>query len=132
MAMRGSTRGIELIWRRKSSAPVYEVSNVLGVGFPRSGLRTIACGKKNSHFRGIKARRQAPVRVNYKGDPVGKYRADILVVGKLLVEVKCADEFANEHLAQCLNYLKATDRTLCLLVNFQKPKVEWKRIVYNF
>ena len=34
--------------------------------------------------------------------------------------------------AQCLNYLRASGRTLCLLVNFQKPKVEWKRIVYGF
>ena len=115
---------------QKVIGAVYEVSNVLGVGFlevvyERSLVKELA-------LRGIKARRQAPVRVTYKGDPVGKYRADVLVEGKLLVEIKCADGFANEHLAQCINYLKATDRTLCLLVNFQKTKVEWKRIVFNF
>jgi GxxExxY protein len=50
----------------------------------------------------------------------------------MLVEIKCADGFADEHLAQCLNYLKATERSLCLIVNFQKPKVQWKRVVFNF
>jgi hypothetical protein len=35
-------------------------------------------------------------------------------------------------MAQCLNYLRASGRTICLLVNFQRPKVEWKRIVYGF
>jgi len=39
---------------------------------------------------------------------------------------------SHEHTAQCLNYLRASGRTLCLLVNFKKPKVEWKRIVYGF
>jgi hypothetical protein len=42
------------------------------------------------------------------------------------------ERLANEHTAQCLNYLRASGRTVCLLVNFQKPKVEWKRIVYKF
>ena len=109
---------------------VYEVANVLGVGFleavyERSLVNELA-------LRGIKSRRQARVIVNYKGSPVGTYRCDVLVEGRLLVEVKCADGFANENLAQCLNYLKATGQPLCLLVNFQKPKVEWKRVVFNF
>jgi len=46
--------------------------------------------------------------------------------------LKCAERLANEHTAQCLNYLRASGLTLCLLVNFQKPKVEWKRIVHRF
>jgi hypothetical protein len=39
---------------------------------------------------------------------------------------------SSEHTAQCLNYLRASGRSVCLLVNFQKPKVEWKRIVHRF
>ena len=46
-----------------------------------------------------------------------------------MVELKCVDRFANEHIAQCLNYLRASGRSLCLLVNFQRPTVEWKRVV---
>ena len=49
-----------------------------------------------------------------------------------MVELKCADSFANEHLAQCLNYLRSTNRRLALLFNFQRPKVEWKRIVNDY
>jgi GxxExxY protein len=56
----------------------------------------------------------------------------VLVEGKLIIEVKCADGFANEHLAQCINDLRATDLNLCLIVNFKKPKAVWKRIVHNF
>jgi GxxExxY protein len=70
--------------------------------------------------------------LTYKGQCVGEYFADILVEAVLVVELKCVDRLANEHIAQCLNYLRASGQTLCLLVNFQKPKVEWKRIVYGF
>ena len=67
--------------------------------------------------------------VMYKGECVGEYYADFLVEEVLLVELKCVESLASEHTAQCLNYLRASGTTLCLLVNFQKPKVEWKRIV---
>ena len=63
---------------------------------------------------------------------VGEYFADLFVEDSLLVELKCVDRFANEHTAQCLNYLRASGRSVCLLVNFQKPKVEWRRIVSGF
>jgi GxxExxY protein len=108
----------------------YEVSNVLGAGF-LEGIYERALVKE-LNLRGLKAIRQAPVKVIYKDEDVGKYRADILVEGKLIIEIKCTDGFADEHLAQCINYLRATDRHLCLLLNFQKPRVAWKRIVHNF
>ena len=54
------------------------------------------------------------------------------VEGALVVELKCVDRLTNEHAAQCLNYLRASKLSVCLLVNFQKPKVEWKRVVLNF
>jgi GxxExxY protein len=68
----------------------------------------------------------------YKGYCVGEYLPDFLVEESLIVELKFVERFANEHVAQCLNHLKATGRTVCLLANFQKPKVEWKRIVDGF
>lgn len=49
----------------------------------------------------------------------------------MLVELKCADCFSNEHLARCINYLKASGLRLGLLINFQKPKVEWKRGIFG-
>jgi len=109
---------------------VFEVSNTLGPGFlekvyERALLTELA-------LRGIRATAQASLAVTYKGHCVGEYFADILVEDVLVVELKCAERLANEHTAQCLNYLRASGRTLCLLINFQKPKVEWKRIVHRF
>jgi len=69
--------------------------------------------------------------VNYKGQAVGTYLADLVVEDQVVVELKCVDSFSNEHLAKCINYLKASGLRLALLINFQKPKVEWKRIVYG-
>ena len=109
---------------------IYEVSNVLGVGFLEAVYERALV--RELRLRGINALRQAPVRVKYKDEVVGKYRADVLVEGRLIIEVKCADGFADEHMAQCINYLRATDLNLCLIVNFQKPKAVWKRIVHNF
>ena len=51
---------------------------------------------------------------------------------QVIVELKCVDQFSNEHMAQCINYVKAANLRFALLINFQKPKVEWKRIVYGF
>ena len=83
-------------------------------------------------LRGLRATAEASFAVIYKGHAVGEYFADLLVEDSLVVELKCAERLANEHTAQCLNYLRASGRTVCLLVNFQKPKVEWKRIVLGF
>ena len=109
---------------------VFEVSNTLGAGFlekvyQRALLHEI-------RLRGIRAVAEASFSVTFKGYGVGEYFADILVEDVLVIELKCAERLSNEHLAQCLNYLRASRRTLCLLVNFQKPKVEWKRIVHGF
>jgi GxxExxY protein len=109
---------------------VFEVSNTLGAGFlekvyERALLRELA-------VRGIRATAQNSFIVTYKGHHVGEYIVDILVEDMLLVELKCVERFANEHTAQCLNYLRACGLSVCLLINFQKPKVEWKRIVSGF
>jgi GxxExxY protein len=63
---------------------------------------------------------------------MGEYFADIVVEDLLVIELKCAERLSTEYTAQCLNYLRDSGRNLCLLVNFQKPKVEWKRIIYGF
>jgi GxxExxY protein len=105
---------------------VFEVSNGLGAGFlekvyERALLRELG-------LRGIRATVQAPFPVSYKGHCVGDFFVDLLVEDVLLVELKCVERFSAEHTA-CLNYLKASGKNLCLLVNFQKPMVEFKRIV---
>ena len=109
---------------------VFEVSNTLGAGFlekvyERALLRELT-------LRAIRSTAQTSLAVTYKGHPVGRYLADILVEDLLVIEVKCVDRLSPSHTAQCLNYLRASGLRLCLLVNFQSPKVEWKRIMHGF
>ena len=106
---------------------VFEVANTLGSGFLEKVYERALLRELN--LRGLRAVSQASFAVIYKGQSVGDYFADILVENTLVIELKCADRLTNEHLAQCLNYLKASGTKLCLLINFQKPTVEWKRIV---
>ena len=108
----------------------YEVSNVLGPGFlekiyERALMKELA-------LRGIPATPQVPYIVIYKGQPIGEYIADLVVDDRLLVELKCTHRLADEHLAQCINYLTASGLHLAVLINFQHPKVEWRRIVHGF
>ena len=51
---------------------------------------------------------------------------------RVVLELKCVDRLADEHMAQCMNYLIASGRNVCLLINFQKAKVQWKRILLRF
>src|ERR1039457_2445914 len=108
-------------------AAVFEVSNVLGAGFlekvyERALLRELG-------LRGIRAAGQASFAVTYKGAAVGEFFADILVEDVLVVELKCVERLGNEHMAQCLNYLRASGLRVCLLINFQRSKVEWRRVL---
>jgi GxxExxY protein len=109
---------------------VFEVSNTLGAGFLEKVYERALLAELNS--LGIRATPQTSLVVTYKGKPVGEYFADLLVEDVLVIELKCVERLADEHMAQCLNYLKASGKTVCLLINFQRPKVEWKRIVNRF
>jgi GxxExxY protein len=111
-------------------AAVFEVSNTLGAGFLEKVYERALLTELR--LRGIRAISQPSFSISYKGQFVGEYFADILVEDVLVIELKCVERLGNEHTAQCINYLRASGRTLCLLVNFQKPKVEWRRIVHRF
>jgi GxxExxY protein len=106
---------------------IFEVSNTLGAGFLEKVYHRALFTELS--IRGLQVVSQASFPVIYKGACVGEYFADFLVENVLLVELKCAERLTNEHTAQCLNYLRASGTNLCLLVNFQRPTVEWKRIV---
>jgi GxxExxY protein len=108
---------------------VFEVSNTLGAGFLEKVYERALV--KELHHRGIRVNSQCSFEVLYKGEYVGEYFADLVVEDLLIVELKCVDRLSAEHTAQCINYLRASGRRVCLLVNFQKPKVEWKRLVFD-
>jgi len=107
----------------------YEVSNVLGAGFLEKICERALI--EELRLRGLPVTAQAPFPVAYKGKPIGTYAADLVVEDRLLVEVKCSEGLSNEHLAQCINYLKASGLKLALLINFRRSKVEWRRVVHN-
>ena len=77
---------------------------------------------------GISAKAQAPIKVYYdNGEIIGEYTADILVNEKIIVEIKATKKLMQEHEAQLLNYLRATDIEVGLLFNFgAEPEIKRK------
>ena len=104
----------------------YEVANELGSGFLEKVYENSLCIELRR--KGLEAEQQKRITVLYKGDVVGEYVADILVNNEIILELKTIKSIENIHIAQCLNYLKATDKSLGLIINFGNPKVEIKRI----
>ena len=114
---------------RQCIGAAFDVSNELGTGFLEKVYENALAHELR--LRGLQVKQQQALHVRYKDVVVGDYVPDLLVEDLLLIELKCVEAFAKEYLAQCLNYLKGTGLSLCLLFNFQKPKVEFKRIVLN-
>ena len=79
---------------------------------------------------GIPCISQSPIKVFYEGEVIGEYFADILVDNKVIIEIKAAKKLVEENEAQLLNYLKATDIEVGLLINFG-PKPEVKRKAFD-
>jgi len=106
----------------------YKVYNKLGYGF----LEKIYENAMIIEFRkeGIPAVPQSPIKVFYENEIIGEYYADLLVEDKVLVEIKAVRSLADEHEAQLLNYLKATDIEVGLLLNFG-PKPQIKRKAFD-
>jgi GxxExxY protein len=67
--------------------------------------------------------------VTYKGESVGEYIPDLIVDDSVIVETKVVDRISNVERAQVLNYLRITGLRVGLIINFQRPKLEWQRVV---
>jgi len=106
----------------------YRVYNTLGYGF----LEKVYENAMMIEFRieCIRAVAQSPIKVFYIEEVIGEYFADIVVDEKVIVEIKATRTLALEHEAQLLNYLKATDIEVGLLLNFG-PKPQIKRKVFD-
>ncbi len=106
----------------------YLVYNELGFGFLESVYES-AMEIVLKEF-GLFVERQKDIPVYFRGQNLGVYRADLVIDGKVIVELKAVKAIAPEHEAQLLNYLKATDIEVGLLINFgQKPS--FKRFVFE-
>ncbi len=110
----------------KAIGCAFSVSNSLGAGFLEKVYENALAYELRKVY--LKFEQQKPISVFYDRIIVGEYIADLLVEDYLLIELKTTEKFSEAHLAQSLNYLKATKLLLCLLINFGKPKVEIKRV----
>ncbi|MBP6210839.1 MAG: GxxExxY protein [Anaerolineales bacterium] len=105
----------------------YEVSNTLGTGFVEKVYENALAHqiRKSASFS---VAQQHPIKVSYDGVVVGEFFADMLVQEKVIVELKAVSMLKDEHIAQALNYLRASGLEICLLINFGQSKIEIKRL----
>ncbi len=106
----------------------YTVANQLGHGFMEKVYENALAHELRK--AGLHAIQQQGIEVHYDGIVVGDFAADIVVENRVIVELKATKSLEDVHLAQCLNYLKATGLPVCLLMNFGVPKIVVKRIVF--
>jgi GxxExxY protein len=106
----------------------YEVYNELGYGFLEKVYQNAMYFELKS--LGYKVEAQKQIKVYFKQQLVGEYYSDLLVEDKVIVELKACDLLMNIHVAQIINYLKATEIEVGLLLNFGEEP-EFKRLIYT-
>ena len=107
-----------------------EVHSILGHGF----LEAVYADAMALELRrrDIPFQREVPIALTYKGDILPHtYRADFLVHGQIILELKAIKALGDSDRAQALHYLKATSHSLAILANFGAPKLDWMRLVLS-
>ena len=112
----------------KTLKAFYNVYNALGFGFLEKVYENSMIIELKS--LGLNCVRQKPISVYFKDKCVGEYFADIIVEDCVILELKAAEVIVEEHEAQLLNYLKATELEVGLLLNFGK-KPQFKRQIFE-
>lgn len=107
----------------------YEVYQILGPGYLEKVYENALIEEMN--FRGItEVNSQVPVDVFYKNKCVGDYFADIIIGKRIILELKSCSEISGKHVAQLLNYLKATGIKVGYVINFGNEScLQYKRLV---
>lgn len=104
-----------------------EVHSILGPGHMESTYERALC--RELKLRGIAYKKQHKLDVDYKGERVGESRADLLVAGRLIVEMKAVESVAPVHLAQVRSYIRIQKEVLGLLLNFNVPAMNSKNAI---
>ena len=106
----------------------YKVYNTLGYGFLEKVYENAIYIELEAI--GFNIKKQEPIKVYYEGKEVGVYFADLIVNDTIIIELKATEYLIEENESQLINYLKATEIEVGLLLNFGK-KPEVKRKVYS-
>lgn len=106
----------------------YTVYNTLGFGFLEKVYENALMIELSTN--GLKAEKQKQIKVYYENQIVGEYFADIIVEDLIILELKAAEFVIEEHELQLINYLKATEIEIGLLLNFGKSP-EFKRKIFT-
>lgn len=106
----------------------YQVYNTLGYGFLEKVYENALIHELRK--RGYKVIQQSSIEVYYDGVIIGEYYADLLVNGSVILELKSAESISKQHEAQLINYLKASNIDVGLVLNFG-PKPEVRRKIYE-
>lgn len=106
----------------------YQVHRKLGFGFLEKVYKNALYLELTD--AGLKCETEKPINVYYNGKVVGVFYADIVVDGKVILELKAVESMCKEHEYQLINYLKACELEVGLLLNFGK-KAEMKRLIYT-
>jgi GxxExxY protein len=107
----------------------YDVYNEVGHGFLESVYAN--CMYLALTAVGVSVRREVPVPVYFHGQDVGQFKADLVVNGCVLIELKAVQNLDRSHEAQVMNYLRATELEVGLLLNFSGSKPQFRRIVFD-
>ena len=102
----------------------YQVHNTLGAGFLEKVYENALSIELAE--AGLRVQQQAPIKVNYRGNTVGEYYADLWVEDRIIIEIKAVENLHKRHEVQLVNYLTATGVDVGLLLNFGKS-VQVKR-----
>jgi GxxExxY protein len=105
----------------------FEVSRVLGHGFLEVVYRKALVHELR--LRDFFVEEELPFEVRFKDAKVGLYCCDILVEKKVIAELKAIDRLTSSHIGQLLNYLKASRLGVGLLLNFGRPRLEYRRVL---
>ena len=122
--------GHGLILKAETEAVIgcaFEVLKELGHGLlekPYENALVVEFG-----LRGIQCEQQRRYDVLYKAVKVGEYVPDLIAFGTVVVDAKVIDRITDIELGQTLNYLKITGHRVGLILNFRRPRLEWKRVV---
>ena len=105
----------------------FKVQNTLGAGFLEKVYENALTIELRKCGLAVEGQKAFPVR--YEGTVVGDYQADLVVSAKVVVECKAVSNLDSVHEAQLMNNLKASGLRVGLLINFARPKLQYRRLV---